>query len=91
MMALNIKNTRTERLAAEVASMTGESKTQAITKALELRCQRLLMERTASDRRAHLERFLEEEIWPAVPESALSQPLTKADREAILGLGKFGV
>lgn len=90
-MALNIKNTRAEGLAAEVASMTGESKTQAVVKALEERRRRLRMERTDIDRADYLTRFLEEEIWPAVPEDSLGRPVTKAEREAILGLGRLGV
>ena len=40
-MALNIKNQEVERLAAEVSELTGESKTQAIRKALEERKSRL--------------------------------------------------
>ena len=34
-MALNIKNAEVERLAAEVARLTGESKTEAIRRALD--------------------------------------------------------
>ena len=33
-MALNIRNAETERLAAELARETGETKTEAVTKAL---------------------------------------------------------
>ena len=33
-MALNIRNAETERLAAELAKQTGETKTEAVTKAL---------------------------------------------------------
>ena len=40
-MALNIKNDEVERLAAEVARLTGESKTEAIRRALAERRQRL--------------------------------------------------
>ena len=90
-MALNIKNTRTEELAAEVAALSGESKTGAITTALEMRRRRLWMERTGVDRTAHLCRFLEEEIWPEVPEDSTGKPMTKAEREALLGLGELGV
>ena len=36
-MALNIRNSKTEKLANELASLTGESKTEAVTKALEER------------------------------------------------------
>ena len=34
-MALNIRNLKTEKLAAALAKLTGESKTEAVTKALE--------------------------------------------------------
>ena len=40
-VALTIKNAEVERLAAEVAALTGESKTQAIRVALEERRRRL--------------------------------------------------
>ncbi|HYD05907.1 MAG TPA: type II toxin-antitoxin system VapB family antitoxin, partial [Reyranella sp.] len=40
-MALNIKNLAVERLAADVARLTGESKTEAIRRALEERKRRL--------------------------------------------------
>lgn len=40
-MALNIKNDETQKLARELAKMTGEGITQAITRALRERLQRL--------------------------------------------------
>ena len=40
-MALNIRNAKAEALAADVAELTGESKTQAVTVALEERLARL--------------------------------------------------
>lgn len=40
-MALNIRNSKTEELAATVADITGETKTEAVTKALEERLTRL--------------------------------------------------
>lgn len=40
-MALNIRNHETEKLAAAVAAMTGETKTQAVTEALKERLERL--------------------------------------------------
>ena len=40
-MALNIRNSETERLAAELARRTGETKTEAVTKALRERLVRL--------------------------------------------------
>lgn len=40
-MALNIRNMETEKLAAAIASMTGETKTEAVTKALKERLENL--------------------------------------------------
>jgi len=86
-MALNIKDPETERLASEVAALTGESKTRAVREALAERKHRLEGKR----RRRDLFRFLEEEIWPLVPPDELGQPsLTKAEREEILGIGPDG-
>ena len=45
-MALNIRNLETEKLAAELARHTGESKTEAVTKALRDRLERVKRERT---------------------------------------------
>ena len=48
-MALRIRNAETERLAAEVSRLTGETKTEAVTRALKDRLNRLRREK--SDRR----------------------------------------
>lgn len=90
-MALNIKDTRTEELAARVAELSGESKTGAIRQSLEERLERLLQQVRRSDREARLVRFLEYEAWPQVPEEVLGQPVTRAERESILGYGPEGV
>jgi antitoxin VapB len=42
-------------------------------------------------RRETLHRFLEDEVWPQVPEGVLGQPLPREEREAILGYGPEGV
>jgi len=44
-MALNIRNPETERLAADLARQTGESKTEAVTRALRERLARLRRDR----------------------------------------------
>lgn len=44
-MALNIRNPETERLATELAKETGETKTEAVTKALRHRLARVRRER----------------------------------------------
>jgi antitoxin VapB len=45
-MALNIRNPETERLAGELAQATGETKTEAVTKALRDRLTRVRRERS---------------------------------------------
>lgn len=90
-MALNIKDQDTERLAAEVAALAHETKTRAVKVALEERRAHLVGRRTTSGRGDRLKRFLVDEAWPQLPADALGTPLTKADREDILGYGPEGV
>ncbi len=90
-MALNIKDAETERLATEVAAMAGETKTRAVKVALEERRSRLVRKRSAQDRGDRLQRFLEEELWPQIPPEVRGRPITKEEREEILGYGPDGV
>jgi len=87
-MALNIKDPVAERLAAEVARLAGESKTEAVRVALRQRRERLLLARGAPGRGGGVRRFLEEEIWPHVP--ADLPRVTREEREALLGFGPDG-
>ena len=89
-MALNIKDRATEKLAAQVAAMAGESKTRAVRVALEERKQRLTLRMGRRDRAQDLQRFLEQEVWPEVPRSVLGQRVSRREREAILGYGRQG-
>ncbi len=89
-MPLNIKNTEVERLATEVARLTGESKTEAIRRALEER-RRRLKSATTSDRRTRVLRFLEKKVWTTVPQSELGRRLSRKEEDAILGYGPRGV
>jgi prevent-host-death family protein len=43
-----------------------------------------------TDRGARLRRFLEQEVWPLVPDAQRGHPLTRADEDAILGYGPPG-
>ena len=90
-MALNIKDREAERLAAEVAAMTGESKTRAVKVALQERRERLALRIVRRDRGQALRRFLEHEIWPEIPRKILGRRVTRGEREAILGYGPEGV
>ncbi len=53
-MALNIRNEEAENLAAKLAKLTGESKTQAVTKALRERLSRVSREKRKRDLIAEL-------------------------------------
>ncbi len=90
-MALNIKNAEVERLASEVAALTGESKTEAIRQALSERHQRLRVRMSDSARADRIERFLAREVWSRVPPDQLGCPPSREEREQILGLGQHGV
>jgi len=90
-MALNLKDPETERLATEVAAITGENKTQAIRRALRERKERLAFQVVARDRLGEAYRFLEQEVWPVVPKAALGRRLTRKEEERILGFGSEGV
>jgi antitoxin VapB len=89
-MALNIKDPETEQLAAQVAALAGETKTRAVKTALRERKERLAARVAARDRGRDLRRFLADEVWPQVPPDVLGQPLSRAEREAILGYGPDG-
>ena len=45
-MALNIRNAETDRLATELAQLTGQTKTQVVTAALRTHLERLRQERS---------------------------------------------
>ena len=89
-MALNLKNEEVERLASEVALMTGESKTEAIRRALEERRERL-KGRTIDQRRDRILKFLEKKVWATLPVGERGRRLTRAEEDDILGLGPDGV
>lgn len=93
-MALNIKDTETEKLAAEVAEMTGDTKTGAVREALREKKERLEMaeDRKRSGRKPKsMQEWLETEIWPRIPKEELGKTLTKKEVEDILGFGPEGV
>ena len=89
-MALNLKNDEVERLAAEVAGLTGESKTEAIRRALLERRDRL-KGRTLEQRRRRVLKLLEKKVWPTIPENQWGRRLTRVEEDEILGLGPDGV
>jgi len=88
---MNIKNEKVERLAEELANLTGESKTAVILRSLEERRSRIDSGRSGKRRLAQVLDFLEREVWPSVPRKFLGHPVTKKERERILGYGRDGV
>ena len=89
-MALNIKNAEVERLAEEVARLAGESKTEAVRRALAERKQRLALRVDPADREGRVRRYLERDVWPLVPPDELGRRLTPEEEDAILGFGNDG-
>ena len=89
-MPLNIKNAEVERLAAEVARLAGESKTEAIRRALEERRGRL-RHKSADHRRERVLQLLERTVWPTLPKRERGRRLTRAEEDRILGYGPGGV
>jgi len=81
-MALNIKNLDVERLAAEVASLAYETKTEAIRRALVERRARLQARAGKAGRRKSLREYLEQNVWPTVPAAELGRVMSRetADR-----------
>ena len=91
-MALNLKNPEVELLAAEVARLTGETKTEAIRRSLLERKARLQSIGGRSRNKASLIEFLERSVWPYVLPEALGQPpITREEEDDILGYGPEGV
>jgi antitoxin VapB len=89
-VTLSIEDDETERLAKEVAALTGESKTGAIRNALRERRERLALQRSAGDRERALRSLLEHDIWPALPGAMIGRGPTTAEQDAILGYGMGG-
>lgn len=90
-VALTIKNADVERLAAEVAALTGESKTQAIRVALEERRRRLSSGVDPDARAAEIWQWLETEVWPLVPDELRGKHHDPHADDEILGYGPDGV
>lgn len=81
-------------LATEIARRTGVSEEEAVRQALRerrLRLEARPRRRRRPRERGELLRFMETEIWPQVPNELRGRPpMTKAEREEILGYGPEG-
>jgi len=82
-MALNIRNPETERLAAELARLTGKTKTEAVTEALRLQIARMKCR--------HGEQYLLDEL-DEIARHCASLPLRdKRTADEILGYDEQGL
>ena len=88
-MGLNIKNLEVERLAAEVARLAHETKTEAIRRSLQERYGRLRA-RSGKLKQKSLLQYLEREVWPFVPPTELGRVLSRQEEDDILGYGPEG-
>lgn len=90
-MALNIKSPEVERLVEAIVAMTGESKTEAVLKAVAERRDRLRLQRGHRERGTDFLRYLAEEVWPKAPPGELGRRLSREEEDEILGYGPEGV
>ena len=90
-MALNLKNKEVEELAAQVAELAGETKTEAIRRALLERRERIQLHVQEQSRAGSFLQYLEHEVWPQVDETKLGKRIPKEVVEEILGYGPHGV
>jgi antitoxin VapB len=82
-MALNIRSRETEELTAELARLTGESKTEAVTKAVRDRLERV--------KRARQQRPLADELDAIGRECAALPVLDPRSPDEILGYDAGGL
>lgn len=82
-MALNIRNPEAERLAAELARQAGETKTEAVIKALRDRLSRVRRERS--------KRHLVDELEEIAKHCASLPVLDNRSAEEILGYDEQGL
>lgn len=90
-MALSIKSPEVEKLVEVLAEMTGESKTEAVRRALVERRERLSLQHAHRERGSDFLRYLEEEVWPKAPLGQLGRRLSREEEDEILGFGPEGV
>ncbi len=90
-MPLNIKNAAVEQLVDEVVAITGETRTEAVRRALQARRDLLAFRRADDDREARLRRFLSSEVDLLLPPGERGRRLTREEEDAILGYGPEGV
>lgn len=90
LVALNIKSSEVEELVDALSRMTGESKTEAVRRALAERRERLSLQQGRRERGSDFLRYLEEEVWPKAPPGQLGRRLSREEEDELLGYGPEG-
>ena len=83
-MALNIKSAATDRLVRELAALTGESITEAVTRSVELRLERERQERQSS------REVLRAKLRKIADEAARLPVLDDRSPDELLGYNEWG-
>jgi antitoxin VapB len=86
-MSSIINNQDVEKLLNDIVKLTGESRTEAVRKALKERRLRITKHLDVSPDEERLLNFLEDEIWCQIPAEVLGTSLTKAEEKSNLGYG----
>ena len=81
MRQINLKSDRVATLLEQITQRTGETKIDAVTKALEERLQEL----EAKDRAARTLTWLKTTVWPNLPETERGKAPSKEEQEELLG------
>ncbi len=84
-MALNIRNSKTEKLASNLAKLTGETKTRAVTIALQERFDK------EKQKRSNAKGILFEELMEIAKHSGSLTVLDERSDDEILGYDDSGV
>jgi len=87
-MPISLKSAEVDVLVDQVTSLTGESKTEAIRRALMERRDRLTRTESRSKNALHV--FLAAEIWPLVPRSQFRWRLGQAETDQAFGYDTEG-
>lgn len=89
-MPLNIKNDEVERLIDELAAHTGETKTEAVRRAVVERLERAHAAAFRRQRAAGVMAWLGAEVWPSLPPELRGQPVSREEEDQVLGYGPAG-
>lgn len=89
-MTFNIKNQEVVALINELATLTGESKTETIKKALQERKAKLSLQ-IVQPKEERLLRFLEHDVWSQIPQELLGKTISQAEQDDLLGFGPQGI